>query len=149
MELPKHILNLIGNGTSFEASKRNFYISLGYLLLGLIYVLFLPADFFMGYFFIFGIAGLVSYHLYKRNPKMGIIFDENFIRYQPSFRRKVIFNISEIERIEIHLSYILIILKSNASEKIELSNYTFSAVRLLKDSFREYCALKNIECDFK
>ena len=148
MELPRHIPNLSGNQTSFEASKRNFYISLGYLLLGLVYVIFLPSDFFRGYFFIFGIAGLTTYYLYNKNPKMGIVFEDDYIRYQPSFKRKYVFPVSDIEKIEIHLTYINILSKNAHSEKIELSNYPFSGVKILKDSFREYCELKNIICSF-
>lgn len=146
MELPKHISSLSGNSAKLETSRFRFYSSLVYLILGLIYAFFLPYNLFMGYFFIFGIAGLISYHLYSRNPKIGVTFDTDSIRIQPTLFKKKTIPMNEIVSVDIHLSSILLNLKNNHSEKIEVSNYTFGAVKELKESFKEYALLNKIEC---
>lgn len=154
MELPRHIASLSADRVGSETSNTRFYLYIGYLIVGFAMAIYsnghnFLSNYLMIYFFGIGIAGMITYHLYTKNPLVGITFNSDSIKIQPSLFKKKQIPLSEIESINIHLSSIHLILKTNQTEKIEMSNYSFSAVKELKEYFREYTAYNNIECVIK
>lgn len=154
MDLPKHIASLSADRIGSETSNTRFYLYIGYLVVGFALAVYsnghnFLSNYLMLYFFGFGIAGMITYHLYAKNPMVGITFSSDSIRIQPTLFKKRIIPLDEIDSVSIHLSSIQLKLKTNQIEKIELSNYPFGAVRELKECFHDYSLQNKIECTIK
>jgi hypothetical protein len=154
LKLPKHISSLADDYVGSQTSNSRFYLYIAYLVVGFAMALFsnnhnFMQNYLMIYFFGLGIVGMITYHLYAKNPRIGVTFNNDSIRIQSSLFKKKYIPLSGISSVSISLSFILIKMKNGQTEKIELSGYAFGAVKELKEYFREYTFQNKIECEIK
>jgi len=149
MELPKYIPSLNAEAGKHQSSRLQFYLSLAYILLGLVWALFAAEHFFMVYFLLFGIAGLTMHYIRLNYPSAGITFNAGFIKIQGAVFNKQIIPVEEIEFVNVHISSILLGLTKGRTEVIELSGFSFLAVKELKECFSDYAVQNGIDCIIK
>ncbi len=146
MELPRYIKSLKGEEYSARNKRRNLILSVSYLLLGILWLFRGTMTPFFLYFMGMGLFGLFGVSLYSRNIHPGITFNNGSILLTSSFFKEKAINVSQLQKVELHLSKIILKLKENKEETVELSGYSYSSVKQLKESFQEYTNEYKIEC---